>query len=98
MAEARGAVLAQVNALFPIDLDSDGSRAPRHGARYLADYVFWWYLRRCLGASERGVAEKLAGWRQDRDGKVKRPSRALVRKGVHEVDRLFGLFAPDRRK
>jgi hypothetical protein len=78
--EARREAEQRLDALLPAATDVDSSHAPREAGRYLADYAWWFYLRRCVRMSERQVATKIA-----------RTSRARITKGVKEVERLFSL-------
>jgi len=98
MAEARREAGARIAELLP-SLANDARRAPRGGAAYLSDAVYWLYLRRCIAKpfTERGLALYLT--KQSRAsatelGKptAKRISRARVRQSVGEVERLFSLI------
>jgi hypothetical protein len=82
--EVRAEALRRLNAMVPDGDGADTSRAPRRNAGHLADYVYWFYLRRCVSPA---VSER-------RTAKLAKTSRTRIAKGVKEVERLFSLISP----
>ncbi len=75
----RARVHTQIDRMLADD-ESPAGRRLRKGGAYLKDYVFWFFLRRSYLWSERSIARE------------QKTSRARVRKGVNEVERLFRLI------